>query len=646
MTSIGKKILFIKSTQTFLFHVLFILTSILFVLIVAFPFLFETRMQLGSDQAFHAREIWELMQGRDFFLYHEGANYHGILESLVAIPFVKLMGTHPTPFHLPAAIFYGLFIWSTFLILREFNLVTGWITTIFLLFPPFWIIDWVVTKNTQVAMIVLLGNLILFYLIQIKKNGNTPLHKIFLFWFFSGLAIYAYTYSIIYIFTATLILVLTHPQWHSIRLHLTAKNLIRSFKDLRTKADYFGRFLDIIIALFIIAIIYSYIFGGFGLDIGGLTLIQINNLHKPVTQVAILIVIRLIIFRASFTTIVSSVKSHYHSIDPTTKKITIVAIAGFILGIFPRMYSILNGSITRGGQGFDVDFSPIRLVLHTFDLVTIHLIEMMGFTEPLSALFLQDSTPGFPSLQQIFVLPVAGLAGYATYSFIVPRWPLIKKIVRLESLTFSPTLILLVLPATLCISTVIIQNGPLTRYLHPVYWITTIYVALLISRISNYSKILAITLIGIWIGFYMPATKGYFQELPRWREILSPNADLPVPHVVKFLNSMGIKAVYSPGGTASEIIMYSNGTIQAAQYSKTARGKSLQKKLKNQSDFALVTVGDSLPFILSHLDSHKISYKKKLVHSLSYKNKVSSYWVIWNLKGNPSAINQLRYIYD
>ena len=45
--------------------------------------------------------------------------------------------------------------------------------------------------------------------------------------------------------------------------------------------------------------------------------------------------------------------------------------------------------------------------------------------------------------------------------------------------------------------------------------------------------------------------------------ILPPNAEAPIPNVVKFLKSKGIKTTYAAYGATSEIIMYSNGEIQA-----------------------------------------------------------------------------------
>ena len=321
MKAADKKSLFLKPVQNFLFHALFISTTILLLFILVLPTLLKSNLLFNSDLAFHAREIWELMQGRSLFYYYEEVNFHGILEGLAAIPFLKFMGVYPVSYSLPAIIFYGLVIWTTFLILRYVNPTSGWIASIFLLLPPSWLSHWVIAQNNLYSLIVFLGNLTLLYTIKIKLAGETPFRTTFLLGFFSGLAVYAYTYSIIYIFTVALILTLTHPQWNHIRTHLTAKNLIQSFKNLGTKSQYLNRIIDIIITLFLLAIIYSYIFGGFGLDIGGVTLLQINNLHKPVIQVAVLITIRLIVFRTNTMNIIQSLKSYYQTVNPHTKNI-------------------------------------------------------------------------------------------------------------------------------------------------------------------------------------------------------------------------------------------------------------------------------------------------------------------------------------
>ena len=59
--------------------------------------------------------------------------------------------------------------------------------------------------------------------------------------------------------------------------------------------------------------------------------------------------------------------------------------------------------------------------------------------------------------------------------------------------------------------------------------------------------------------------------------------------------------------------------------------------MKNYSDFALVINENFRPLVLKYLQDNKVSFKE---------NVVSPYWVVWDLKGNPSAINQLRDLYD
>ena len=86
---------FLKQAQNFIFHALFISTTILLLFIVTLPISLKSNLLFNSDLAFHAREIWELMQGRDLFYYYEEVSYHGILEGLAAIPAGRGAGCNP-----------------------------------------------------------------------------------------------------------------------------------------------------------------------------------------------------------------------------------------------------------------------------------------------------------------------------------------------------------------------------------------------------------------------------------------------------------------------------------------------------------------------------------------------------------------------
>ena len=58
----------------------------------------------------------------------------------------------------------------------------------------------------------------------------------------------------------------------------------------------FVRLLDVLIVLFFCAIVFSYVFGGFGLDIGGVTIFQINNIPEEGLEMVLAITCPNILF--------------------------------------------------------------------------------------------------------------------------------------------------------------------------------------------------------------------------------------------------------------------------------------------------------------------------------------------------------------
>ena len=85
-----------------------------------------------------------------------------------------------------------------------------------------------------------------------------------------------------------LLYALSHPKWNEFRQMFYLETLKGLFKNQDTKKKVFVRFLDMLIVLFVLAIVFSYIFGGFGIDIAGFSTFQINNLHKPVVQLSLI----------------------------------------------------------------------------------------------------------------------------------------------------------------------------------------------------------------------------------------------------------------------------------------------------------------------------------------------------------------------
>ena len=112
-----------------------------------------------------------------------------------------------------------------------------------------------------------------------------------------GFSIYSYTFSILYIATIAILFVLTHDGWSLFREKLSIIVLVDWWKGQQSGKMKLVRVIDIVIICFLTAILFSYVFGGFGIDIAGYSIFQINNLHKPVIQLLAIIAIRFFIFR-------------------------------------------------------------------------------------------------------------------------------------------------------------------------------------------------------------------------------------------------------------------------------------------------------------------------------------------------------------
>tara|TARA_Y100001960_G_C14762371_1_gene874842 strand:+ start:307 stop:2250 length:1944 start_codon:yes stop_codon:yes gene_type:complete len=637
----------ITNRQSLFFHIVFIFTAISLIFIRTLPLLLDPNLDYGGDEVFHAREIWEFLHGRDLFFYYENVNYHGTFEGFAAIPFVSLFGFYPLPYKLPVIIFYGFFIWSTFLILQTFNPKAGWIACFFLIFPPNWIFPWALLNNYVFSPTLFLGNLTLYYLIKIKTTPSLDKKMVFLLCFFSGLAIYIWTYSIIYIFTVVLLLALTHPNWDNLKNQISIKKFYKSFSLLKTKKEKIAKIYDLFLYVFIFAIAYSYVFGGFGLDIGGITIFQINNLHKPVIQVVPLIILRLLLAKFNLLpSMVKPMKLHFW-FDHHYKKLVLAGVTGLTLGLLPRIISILNGSVSRGGQGFDMDFSPIKILIHTWELVKIIPL-IMEIDFGVDDLQLQNNGEVFTLVHNILVFPLAALAAYSFYFFIRNNWMSIKDLIRLKGLQFSPSLILFLLPATLCLSVIVTMNGPAEHYLIPIYWVITIYVALFIVELLSRSKILGISFLLVWVVFYLIRFEYTIHEYFKYKGAILSNNQISLEpllarsqkkylSLIKFLNSNDINAVYAGYALSSNLIINSGGEIAAAEYSVSGRSKRLRKNLEKYPNFALIfhEKGNEIADLLKFLSENKISFEKQ---------KLGSLVVFWGFSGPPKLKNKLRYL--
>src|SRR5262249_46879772 len=83
------------------------------------PYLANSTPLFNSDEAANALFIKHLLAGRDLSLYPWDATYYGIVEGLIAIPFVWIAGMQPLAFRLAAVVGHLLLVVATFFLGRR-----------------------------------------------------------------------------------------------------------------------------------------------------------------------------------------------------------------------------------------------------------------------------------------------------------------------------------------------------------------------------------------------------------------------------------------------------------------------------------------------------------------------------------------------
>ncbi|MCH8156432.1 MAG: hypothetical protein IID18_01540, partial [Nitrospinae bacterium] len=93
------------SLGRFFLHFSGIVALFFLVVLIRYPALVNAEYFLGYDEAFMAAAIVELMNGGPMFFFYEGANYHGVLGGITAIPFMWLLGIGSLAYKLPGSLY-------------------------------------------------------------------------------------------------------------------------------------------------------------------------------------------------------------------------------------------------------------------------------------------------------------------------------------------------------------------------------------------------------------------------------------------------------------------------------------------------------------------------------------------------------------
>jgi hypothetical protein len=616
---------------------------IIFFVLVALrlPVLINADQLLNSDEGLVASQILDLLSGGPLFFYYDVGRYFGIVNGLAAIPFFWIFGIGGLAFKLPPILFYALYVLSTYWIVRQVRPQAA-LTVVLLMIFPSPLISELTVKNWGVCLICLLGNLIFLSFFKVKETAGSNVLYTFLLGFFVGFAIYTFTYSIVYIGSIIILFVLTNDYWENIRLKFSIKTVTSWFMEQTGAMRKFVSVLDGVILFFIFTVLFSYVFGGFGVDIAGYSILQSNELHKPLVQLLFLVFFRMCLFRKDIKGKLNSIKSLVRSMDPLFKRSVVFCFFGFVIGIMPRLLSIFSGETTRGGQGFDIDFVPTNLVGHFWQLMTDILPKVLGLRAPIVQLFDYEITP-FYLLNAFSIAIIIFLISRAAILFITTRWKDIKDIFRLKALVFSPVQFFLVLPILICAAVIVSQGALAGRYLFPLHGVVSVWIAIYLEKIRHESRVFFAVALVVWCVF---STVGIYQAyvasgiVRDFSIVEKPNR---YSKVLEFCKEHKILYAYSDYGLSATGTFLSKGDVQIAEYTKDVWGKRIKERLAREDDFAVIVKnngGGNLEVYQQYLDENLHSYSKNIVKDDNGANDL--YYVFTNFQGEVKSIDQLR----
>ncbi len=637
-----------------IFNIIAALFIFLVLVIFRLPILINADYFLTYDEAHQALQILGLQEGGPISFYYEGERYAGIFLGIAAIPFYWLLGVGALAYKLPGTLAYALYVLSVYWIVKNFRPSAALIAVLLVTFSSPAIL-FISSNNWQHNLIFFLGNIIFLCFFKINKSEFPKAGSFFLLGFVMGFSIYSYTYSILYIATIAILYVLGSKQWEMARNTFSPSKIVARFQDSPSKKLKLVLILDGVIIFFIAAILFSYVFGGFGIDIGGQSILQINKLHKPVGQLLVIIILRILISNKDIKTKIRWFKNLFATGNSYFNRLAVIGVFGFLIGISPRIASILTSETKKGGQGFDVDLIPTNIVTYLWKLVFYDLPELFGVKAPLIALFRSDWTL-LNILNGILAAGVVLLVIKSVGFFFGSRRKELGNIIRLKKQPFEPALVFAVFPILICVAVLISKNGPDVRYLLPLHGVAAIVGALYLDHLRQGRNKQFATLLAVWIGFgivntyyfytntsdtysiyyatddtYRAKGKGHVRDLSIIK-MTSPYAD-----IIKYCKDNGISYAYSDYETAGMITFLAQRKVQVGEYTKHGTAGRIGRVLAQKNDFAIIIP----PLQTNELTVYNEFLEKTGIKYLREKTP-GGFWVFRDFEGTSTDINLLR----
>jgi hypothetical protein len=167
------------------------------------PLLLNASARFNSDEAVDALVILHLLSGRELALHNWSANYYGIAEGLLAVPFIPLFGPTALAFELGSLAGFMLLVWGVWALGRRLYGRAAGVAGAALLcvFSP-QVLLWSVTASGGYALVAAWGTLFLLYYDRVRSSPRRG--QLLALGWMAGFGLYLYELFIVYLATFAL----------------------------------------------------------------------------------------------------------------------------------------------------------------------------------------------------------------------------------------------------------------------------------------------------------------------------------------------------------------------------------------------------------------------------------------------------------
>ena len=219
-------------------------------------------------------------------------------------------------------------------------------------------------------------------------------------------------------------------------------------------------------------------------------------------------------------------------------------------------------------------------------------------------------------------------------SFVYDNKGSFKSIVTLKGIDFEPVQLVLLAPIIVCFANIIVQNGPETRYLFPLFGTFALQVGIFVDKTKVKFKYVTIIVLIIWMSFYSISNYRSYQDAGLIKDAKLVKFERSfIYELIDFLVEKNISVAYSDFSVSGMATYLSGGKLNVSEYFNNPVAKTRKKRGMQNPDFAIIADEEKAKIYGKFLRQNNVDFKVA---------ELSEYKIYWEFSGDYIQIDKLR----